>query len=139
MVTLSRSAVLVGAFALLACGCDKSADTKSSPPVSTGYGTKLVGVWEGKEPGEEKDQPKPVTVEFTADGKCKFTDGKFEMPGTWKIAREGGHKMQVDVQFDAPGKKDAETTSFMADFRDEDTLVLSPLEKEKPIEFKRRK
>ncbi|HVK07886.1 MAG TPA: hypothetical protein VM597_03815 [Gemmataceae bacterium] len=138
MIRLTRSAVaLAGAAVLVAGGCEQKTETTAAAPQSAGYGTKLVGVWEGKEPGNDKQDP--VTVEFAAGGTCKFSKGKDEMPGTWKIAREGGHKMQVDITLTPPGKKDAETKAFMADFRDEDTLILSPMEKEDPIELKRKK
>ncbi len=104
---------------------------------------KLVGTWEGLEEskGGKSDT---ITVEFKADGSIKLAVGPFEMTGTWKFAKSEDKKTTIDTElkFDGLGGKGGDETqkmSFTIEFKDKDTIVMSPVAKPDPKEFKRKK
>jgi hypothetical protein len=155
------NAIALGMCVVLFAGCKDSASSPSAAPSSGApsrggdgapskgdgaYAKKLVGVWEGKEPGE-KGKDETVTLEFKGDGGMSIDMGPFKLKGTYKVTKEEGKTVMIDTEMTidfgdlkapAPPKPDKKAMKVV--FDDDNTITVSQTEKEPdPKTFKRKK
>lgn len=135
-----RRTVLLIVVALIAGSECPAAPRKSVE----GYDKKLVGRWEAT--GDAKDEQKidTITIEFKADGTIELVSGPFDLAGTYKVTKEEGKVLSLDVELASPfgGEKDKdklEKRAFKVTFEDADTMTMTPTDKPDPKKLKRKK
>ena len=154
-MSIRMLAVALGLSICLMAGCDKSGTTgtgsgtgvgTSSPAPSKGgdssYAKKLIGVWEGTEEFD-KGKVETVTLEFKGDGGLSMVMGPFKIKGTYKVTKEDGKTVMMDMEttFDDPmAPPDKDKKAMKVVFTDDNTIVMSKTEgKAEEKTFKRKK
>lgn len=146
---LRAHCLALGLAAALMTGCDKSATTASGGGTTTTApgrggdtaGSKLAGVWEGAEEPKKGEPDFKSMVEFKNDGGLSMVMGPFDLTGTWKLAKDEGKTVTIDTEMtakDDPDRKSKRMT-FKITFDDDNTITMTPTEKDQPMKLKRKK